>query len=148
MTTAVTPTSPSAPALAEALRPTLLRLTRMIRSQRVDTSITLTHISAMVTLRQHGPMSPGELAARERVQPPTMTRILATMEGRGFVARTAHPTDRRQTIIELTAAGRDLLRSERRARDAWLAKRLALLTPDERRRLDEVIPLLDRLAGE
>lgn len=150
MTRTATSTSaiPSAPALAEALRPALLRLTRRIRSQRVDTSVTLTHISAMVTLREHGPMSPSALAARERVQPPTMTRILATIEARGFVTRAPHPADRRQTIIELSDAGRRLLRSERQARDAWLATRLALLTPDERRRLSDVIPLLDRLAGE
>lgn len=139
---------PSPAALAESLRPTLLRLTRMIRSQRVDTSVTLTHISAMVTLRHHGPMNPSELAARERVQPPTMTRILATLEGRGLVARSPHPDDRRQTIIALTSAGRDLLGFERRARDAWLARRLALLTPEERRQLDDVIPLLETLAGE
>ncbi len=120
----------------------------MIRSQRVDTSVTLTHISAMVTLRQHGPMNPSELAARERVQPPTMTRILATLEGRGLIARAVHPDDRRRTIIALTPAGRDLLRSERRARDAWLARRLALLTSEERQRLDDVIPLLETLAGE
>jgi DNA-binding MarR family transcriptional regulator len=77
-----------------------------------------------------------------------MTRILATLEGRGLVARSPHPDDRRQTIIALTSAGRDLLRSERRARDAWLAKRLALLTPEERRQLDDVIPLLETLAGD
>jgi DNA-binding MarR family transcriptional regulator len=119
----------------------------MIRSQRVDTSVTLTHISALVTLRQHGPMNPSELATRERVQPPTMTRILATLESHGLTVRSAHPVDRRQTIIALSAAGRDLLRSERRARDAWLARRLSQLTPDERARLDAVIPLLEKLAG-
>lgn len=144
MTTTIT----SNAVLAEHLRPALLRLTRMLRSQRVDTSVTLTHVSALATLRQHGPMNPSELAARERVQPPTMTRILATLESRDLILRTAHPGDRRQTIIELTGAGRDLLRSERRARDAWLARRLSQLTPAERAQLDDVIPLLEKLAAE
>lgn len=145
---AMTSTAPSSTALAEHLRPALLRLTRMIRSQRVDTSVTLTHISALATLRQHGPMNPSEIAARERVQPPTMTRILATLESRGLIARAVHPDDRRRLIIDLTAAGRELLRSERRAREAWLARRLSLLSPAERRQLEDVIPLLETLAGE
>jgi DNA-binding MarR family transcriptional regulator len=132
--------------LSAALRPSLLRLTRILRNQRVDVSVTLTQLSAMGTLRKKGPMSAGDLAAVERVQPPSMTKVLAGLEEKGLVRRDAHPTDRRQAIIALTEAGVELLDSERRQRDAWLSQRLARLTPEERALLRDVIPVLDKLA--
>lgn len=131
--------------LAAVLRPALLRLTRAIRNQRVDMSVTLTLLSAMMTLDNKGPMGPGELAACERVQPPSMTNILAKLEQRGLVSRTPHATDRRQVVVSITDIGRDLIARERRARDAWLSTRLATLTDDERSRLRAVAPILDRL---
>jgi DNA-binding MarR family transcriptional regulator len=134
--------------LASLLRPSLLRLTRLIRNQRVDMSVTLTQIAAMGTLHKRGPMSAGELAACEKVQPPSMTKVLANLEERGLVRRDAHPTDRRQAIISVTDAGRELLDSERRSRDAWLSKQLAQLTSDERALLRDVVPILDKLAEQ
>lgn len=134
--------------LASLLRPALLRLTRLVRNQRVDMSVTLTQLSAMGTLYKRGPMSAGELAACERVQPPSMTKVLANLEERGLVAREVHPTDRRQAIIAITQAGLDLLDSERRSRDAWLTKQLGTLTADERALLQRVIPVLDKLAEQ
>ena len=96
--------------LASLLRPSLLRLTRLVRNQRVDMSVTLTQLSAMGTLLKRGPMSAGELATCERVQPPSMTKVLANLEERGLVRREAHPTDRRQAIIAITDAGIDAAR--------------------------------------
>lgn len=128
------------------LRPPLLKLTRVIRNQRVDWSVTLTQLSAMATLAKHGPMSAGELANHERVQPPSMTKVLAHLEERGLVRRDAHPTDRRQAIIAITDAGTALLDEERRARDAWLAERLSELTADERATLGAAVPVLQKLA--
>lgn len=145
MTTATRSTIPD---LAAQLRPSLLRLTRMIRNQRVDMSVTLTQLSAMATLQKHGPMSAGELAASERVQPPSMTKVLANLEERGLVRRDAHPTDRRQAIIGITDAGVALLDSERRSRDAWLSQRLTQLSAEERAALRSVLPVLDKLAGQ
>jgi len=132
--------------LAAQLRPALLRLTRIIRNQRVDMSVTLTQLSAMTTLRKHGPVSAGELAALERVQPPSMTKVLANLEERGLVRRDVHPTDRRQAVLAITSAGEELLESERRSRDLWLTRRLATLSPDERGLLQRVLPILDKLA--
>ena len=132
--------------LSAALRPSLLRLTRILRNQRVDMSVTLTQLSAMGTLQKKGAMSAGDLAACERVQPPSMTKVLASLEDKGLVTREAHPTDKRQAIIVLTQTGVELLDSERRQRDAWLSKRVDRLTPDERDALREVIPVLDKLA--
>jgi DNA-binding MarR family transcriptional regulator len=134
--------------LAALLRPSLLRLTRLIRNQRVDMSVTLTQLSAMGTLVKKGPMSAGELAACERVQPPSMTKVLANLEERGLVRRDAHPSDKRQAIISVTDDGIALLDSERRSRDAWLTQRLADLTPDERAVLRSVVPILDKLAEQ
>jgi DNA-binding MarR family transcriptional regulator len=145
MTTA---TRTSISELASLLRPALLRLTRIVRIQRVDMSVTLTQLSAMGTLEKRGPMSAGELANFERVQPPSMTKVLANLEERGLVRRDPHPTDRRQAIIAITDEGIALLDSERRSRDAWLSKRLATLTAEERALLQRVIPLLDKLAEQ
>lgn len=145
MTTA---TRTSISELASLLRPALLRLTRIVRNQRVDMSVTLTQLSAMATLQKRGPMSAGELAGCERVQPPSMTKVLANLEERGLVRRDTHPTDRRSAIIEITAEGIALLDSERRSRDAWLTKRLGRLTAEERSLLQRVIPVLDKLAEQ
>ncbi|MGH3260815.1 MAG: MarR family winged helix-turn-helix transcriptional regulator [Sciscionella sp.] len=134
--------------LAAVLRPSLLRLTRIIRNQRADTSVTLTQLSALGTLCKHGPMSAGELASCEQVQPPSMTKVLANLEERGLVRRDPHPSDRRQAIIVVTDAGADLLDRERRSRNAWLSQRLARLTPDERALLRDLAPVLDKLAQQ
>ena len=93
-------------ALAHDLRLAVMRLSRRLRNQRVDTSVTLTHLAALSTLKRHGPMSPGELAGHERVQPPSMTRVVVALEGMGLVTRTPHPTDGRQVVIEPDAGGR------------------------------------------
>ena len=134
--------------LASSLRPSLLRLTRLVRNQRVDTSVTLTHLSAMATLHKHGPMSAGELATCEKVQPPSMTKVLATLEERGLVTREPHPGDKRQAIIGITAPGIMLLDEERLSRDRWLTLRLEALTAEERVLLEQVVPILDKLAEQ
>ena len=134
--------------LASLLRPALLRLTRLVRNQRVDMSVTLTQLSAMGTLRKSGPMSAGELAAFERVQPPSMTKVLANLEERGLVQREVHPTDRRQVVLEITPAGEALLDSERRSRDAWLTKQLAMLSAEDRALIQRAIPIMEKLAEQ
>jgi DNA-binding MarR family transcriptional regulator len=134
--------------LASLLRPALLRLTRLVRNQRVDTSVSLTELSAMGTLFKGGPMSAGELAACERVQPPSMSKVLANLEERGLVRRAVHPDDRRQVILAITDKGEALLESERRTRDTWLTRRLAALTGEQRDLLRRVVPILDKLAEQ
>ena len=134
--------------LASLLRPALLRLTRLARNQRVDTSVTLTQLSAMGSLSKNGAMSAGELAACERVQPPSMSKVLANLEERGLIQRDPHPADRRQVILAITEAGTQLLDSERHARDAWLTRRLAALTAAERDLLRRAAPILDKLAAQ
>jgi DNA-binding MarR family transcriptional regulator len=134
-------------ALAHDLRLAVMRFSRRIRNQRVDTSVTLTHLAALSTLQRHGPMSPGELAAHERVQPPSMTRVVVALEGMGLVTRTPHPTDGRQVVIELTPAADTLLDEEARAREAWLSSQLHRLTPEQRATLREAAAIMEELAG-
>ena len=135
-------------ALAHELRLAVMRFSRRLRNQRVDTSVTLTHLAALSTLKRHGPMSPGELATHERVQPPSMTRVVVALEGKGLVTRTPHPTDGRQVVIDLTPAAQHLLDAEARAREAWLSGRLQQLTAQERDVLREAATIMEGLAAE
>ncbi|MCZ2804000.1 MULTISPECIES: MarR family winged helix-turn-helix transcriptional regulator [unclassified Modestobacter] len=134
-------------ALAHDLRLAVMRFSRRLRNQRVDTSVTLTHLAALSTLKRHGAMSPGELAAHERVQPPSMTRVVVALESRGLVTRTPHPTDGRQVVIDLTAAAEELLNEEVRAREAWLAGRLQELSAEDRDVLREAAVIMEKLAS-
>jgi DNA-binding MarR family transcriptional regulator len=134
-------------ALAHDLRLAVMRFSRRLRNQRVDRSVTLTHLAALSTLQQHGAMSPGELAAHERVQPPSMTRVVVALEGMGLVTRSPHPTDGRQVVIDLTAAAEELLTAEARAREAWLSGQLQELTAEERAVLREAAVIMGKLAS-
>ena len=134
-------------ALAHDLRLAVMRFSRRLRNQRVNTSVTLTHLAALSTLKRHGPMSPGELAAHERVQPPSMTRVVVALEGMGLVTRTPHPTDGRQVIIGLTDAAESLLDAEAQAREAWLSSRLHELTSEERAVLREAAGIMGKLVA-
>jgi DNA-binding MarR family transcriptional regulator len=97
-------------------------------------------------LNRNGDVTLGELAAHERIQPPSMTRIVNALEEGGYVSRRAHETDGRQVVVVLSEQGRTTLRADRARRDAWLARRLRELTADERDTLRRAAPLLERLA--
>jgi DNA-binding MarR family transcriptional regulator len=140
------PTAVATSGLASGLRMSVMRLARRLRAERSDTSLSITQIAALATLERDGPLSPGELAMRERVQPPSMTRIVAELASRGLVVREPHPTDGRQARLTVSAAGAELLRADRRRREAWLVRRLAELSEEERAVLRAAAPLLDRLA--
>jgi DNA-binding MarR family transcriptional regulator len=135
------------PALASALRLSVMRLARRMRGERADTSLTLSQLAALATLERHGPLTPRELAAAERVQPPSMTRLLASLVTGGLVTRSDHPTDGRQVLLAASPEGVALLREDRRRRDAWLAQRLRELEPEDREVLRRAAAVLDRLAS-
>ena len=140
--------TPTETELSSALRISVMRLSRRMRQQRSgESGLTATQLAAMATLRRHGPLTAGELAAQEKVSPPSMTRILGHLSDLGMVDRRSHPTDGRQVLVELSATGRNLLDADRRRRDEWLAARLRELTPEERHQLLGVVGILDRLAG-
>jgi DNA-binding MarR family transcriptional regulator len=134
-------------ALASTLRLSVMRLARRMRAQRADTMLTLSQLAALATLDRHGALSPGELAAHEKISPPSMTRLLGVLESGGLVMRTAHPTDRRQVLLAVSPAGQALLKEDRRRRDVWLAQRLQDLPADELQVLRRAAGILDRLAS-
>jgi DNA-binding MarR family transcriptional regulator len=133
-------------ALASSLRLSVMRLARRMRAQRAETSLTLSQLAALSTLERHGALTPGELAAHEKVQPPSMTRLLAVLESRGLVTRQPHPTDGRQVVVTVGPAGSALLREDRRRRDAWLAQRMRTLDEEEVAVLRRALAVLDKLA--
>jgi DNA-binding MarR family transcriptional regulator len=133
--------------LASIIRLAILRAARRMRAQRVNTSVTLSQLSALATVGKCGPLSAGEVAAIEQVQPPSMTKILAALESASLIDRSAHPDDRRQSVISISDAGRQLLEEETRARDEWLAQRLADLTDEDRDKLLQAAGVLDRLGS-
>src|SRR6202451_3940601 len=112
--------------LASALRISVSRLARRLRAERLakglEPGLSDTQLAALAALERHGAMTPGELAEHEKVQPPSMTRVVAVLEERGLVRRAAHPTDRRQVILTVTQQGRDLVQLVRRRREAWLGR--------------------------
>ncbi|QUQ69456.1 MarR family winged helix-turn-helix transcriptional regulator [Kutzneria sp. CA-103260] len=136
------------PGLASRLRLAVVRLNRRLRAQRTNSSVTLTQVSALSALRKCGPLTPGELAAKEGVQPPSMTRVISALEDYGFVSRRPHPTDGRQAIVELTEQGAAYLRAEVSAREAWLDSRLAELDESDRELLAQAAEIIDRMAGQ
>lgn len=133
-------------AIASALRIAVMRLARRLRTERAETSLTLTQLAALASLDRHGPMTPGELAAHEKVQPPSMTRILAALEAHDYVSRTPDPADRRQVMLAPSAHGRALLADDRRRKDKWVSQRLASLEPAERAALAAALPVLEKLS--
>lgn len=132
--------------LASALRPSVQRLARRLRQMR-DESLELSgnQTSAMAVLLNQGPLKIGELAAFEKVQPPSMTRIVDALEHRGYVTRAVSELDKRSCLVQLTPAGRDVVLADRRRRDAWLAVRLAELDAAERDVLRRAIPILEKV---
>lgn len=117
--------------LASDLSLAVVRLSRHLRGRRADSPVSLTQLSALASLAEHGPTTPGGLAARERVQPPSMTRVIASLAEAGMVTRNPHPTDGRQIIVSLTEAGHALLADETSAREKWMTTQLAGLDRDE-----------------
>ena len=134
-------------ALASSLRISVMRLARRLRLERSGDDRTLNQLAVLGTLDRLGSLTVGELAGIEKVKPPSMTRTVACLEEAGLVTRRSHDTDRRQVVVELTDAARDVLADDRRRRDAWLAQRLGALDADELELLHRVAPLLERLAA-
>jgi DNA-binding MarR family transcriptional regulator len=134
--------------LATQLRDAITRLNRRLRQARPLGDLTLTQLSALTSLELGGALTPRELADAERVQPPTMTKIIGKLEERGLVERVPHPTDGRQVILSATAKGRAVLGAFHRARDEWLTRRLGTLSADERETLRRAAEILEKLARD
>lgn len=132
--------------LAADLRQALGRAHRRLRLEVGDAGLSYSQYSVLVLLTREGPMTPGRLAERERVQPPTMTRTVNCLVDLHLVTKTADPTDGRQVVVALTPAGVAEVKETRRRRDAWLTARLSHLAADDRAVLARAAVLLKEMA--
>lgn len=132
--------------LAKTLREAIQRLNRRVRQTRAVGDLTSSQLSALTSLQLAGALTPRELADVERVQPPTMTKIVGKLEERGLVARTPHPTDGRQVILSATEQGRAVYAQFEQVRNEWLAAQLAALGAEDRDVLVRAARILQQVA--
>jgi DNA-binding MarR family transcriptional regulator len=130
--------------VAGRLRLSAFRLTRLLRQQDTDT-LPPTLSAALATIDREGPLTLGELAAREHVAPPSITKAVEKLVAAGLVARTPDAADRRCVRVRTTAAGRRRVAQNRSRRTAWLAARVADLSPADLAKLDAGTEVLERL---
>ncbi|MER8099991.1 MarR family winged helix-turn-helix transcriptional regulator [Kitasatospora sp. NPDC059811] len=128
------------------LRSSTMRLSRRLKHQRVEESLSPTEMGVLGTLARCGKATPGELARKEHVQPPSMTRIVAMLEEKGLVRREPHPEDRRQVVVSSTEQAEAILAESRRRRNVWLAELAEGLDEEEWAVLREAAPVLYKLA--
>jgi DNA-binding MarR family transcriptional regulator len=133
--------------LAASLRLSVGRLARRLRQESFG-DLTPSQRSALATLEREGPLRMSDLAAIERITPPSMTGIVGRLEERGLVARIPNPVDARSTMVDLTAASGELLAEMRMRRTAFLASRLAGMSEAEVASLAHAVALLDRIAAD
>jgi len=126
----------------------VVRLTRHLRGRRTDAQISLTQLSALATLSRDGSMTPGALAAKERVQPPSMTRVIASLSELHLVKRDPHPTDGRQVIVSLSESGQALMEDEASAREEWMTEQLSGLTGDQLDVLRQAVGIMKQIVDE
>jgi DNA-binding MarR family transcriptional regulator len=117
-----------------------------MRHHAAHPELSLGQLAALRSLERLGPMSPTELATHEKVQPPSMTKIVGRLLELGYVSRDPHAEDRRQVVVTISADGIALLDDDRRRRDAWLAQRLPTLTAEEVAALRAALPVLEKLS--
>ena len=133
--------------VAVAVRTGATRLARRLRLERSEPGETLLRLSVLAHLARRGPMSPGELADADRLQPQSLTRTLAGLEHDDLVTRSADEADRRRSVLTVTGTGLAVLAEDLRQRDSWLAGALARqLTQAECRFLRVAADLMERLA--
>jgi DNA-binding MarR family transcriptional regulator len=141
------PADDSETELAARLRLAVMRLSRRLR-QQVAGGVSSSQVSALATVERLGTPTLGELAAWEKVRPPSMTRIVVGLETAGLVSRRVDDDDRRVARVMLTAEGRRVLQRSRSLRNAFLARRLRRLSTPERESLGELVRLLELLVEE
>lgn len=133
--------------LAARLRLGVTRLARRLR-QETDADVTPSQLAALSTIERHQPMTVGDLSAHERVQPPTMTRVISALVDSGFVAREPDPSDRRVAWLRLSPEGARFLARGRTRKEAYLAKRLRRIEPERLVILEQAVDLLEELVEE
>jgi DNA-binding MarR family transcriptional regulator len=130
--------------LAARLRLVVTRLSRRLRQQG-ETGISASQLSALSTIDRCGPMTLGDVATAEQVQPPSMTRIVSHLEEKGLVERQVYERDRRVTRVRVTSEGRELLQLSRTRKDAYLARRLQTLDDGDRFTMAAAVAVLEQI---
>jgi DNA-binding MarR family transcriptional regulator len=135
------------PHLASRLRLAVARTARRLR-QEAGGGLSPTLTAALASIENHGPLTPSELADRERIKRPTATRLIGSLEESALVTRTADPADGRSSLIAITPEGHELLHTLRTRKDAYLARRLRALSAEDRETLSRAAGILERLLEE
>ncbi|HEX6455002.1 MAG TPA: MarR family transcriptional regulator [Solirubrobacterales bacterium] len=132
---------------AAHLRTAIVRTARRLRQEAAGetTGLTPTSVAALATIERHGPMTPSEIAAIERVKRPTITRTLGCLEREGLIDRAADPADRRSALVSVNGAGRERLRRLRKRKNAYLARRMRYLSEEEVETLERAAEILERM---
>lgn len=132
---------------AAHLRTAIVRTARRLRQEAAaETSgLTPTSVAALATIERHGPLTPSEIAAIERVKRPTITRTLGCLEREGLIDRAPDPADRRSALVSVNAAGRERLRRLRGRKNAYLARRMRYLSDEEVETLERAAEILERM---
>jgi DNA-binding MarR family transcriptional regulator len=133
---------------ATDLRIAVNRLSRTLRAQKADSSVTDAQFSALARLHRDGAMTLADLSRQDGVTPPSMTKTIAVLVERGLVSKDGHGDDRRKVLLGATPAGAAFVEETRRRRDGWLTPRLAALTADERSTLADATEIMRRLAQQ
>lgn len=129
---------------ASRLRMSVARMARLLRQQD-QSGFGPTLIAALSTISQYGPITLGDLAAREQVAPPTITKVVEKLMANGLVARTADASDRRVVRVAVTRKGAKQLDVYRTRRTEWLAERLRRLTDDEQAKLEAALDVMEKI---
>ncbi|WP_246592263.1 MarR family winged helix-turn-helix transcriptional regulator [Nocardioides daeguensis] len=139
--------SDSVATVATELRFAVMRLRRRLaRERHPDNDLSVSSMAVLYALNRYGDLTVGALAAREQVQPPSMTRTVTALVDAGLVERCAHPSDGRQVVVRVTDEGRAVVGADLTRRDRWLSRRLEELSAEERDVLRRAAPILQRLA--
>jgi DNA-binding MarR family transcriptional regulator len=133
-------------ALADELRIAVTRTARRLRTEGTLEAVTPSQYSVLAALK-HSSSTLSALAERERVRPPSITRVVGALEERGLVERVVDPSDRRVVIVSLTDHGRSLIAEMRQRRTVWLSRQLADLEPGERQVLAQAAEILQRISA-
>jgi DNA-binding MarR family transcriptional regulator len=139
-------TSPAPAALADQLRPVLLRLSRELRREAQSLGVTGGQVALLIQIKRNPGITASELAERERMSAPGMSGHIARLENAKLIER-ARAEDRRRIGLTITPAGDKILASVRKRRTAWLADRLKGLTDAERATIARALPALEKLLG-
>jgi DNA-binding MarR family transcriptional regulator len=128
------------------LRRAVVRLNRCLRSAGTDQTLSANKLSALGFLYNNPSCSPGKLAVAERLQPQSLTRLLSELEREGYVSRVKSDEDRRQSLLEITQKGKEVLTRDMRERDWWLMEAISHLSEVEQQLLPITTKIVNRLA--